>query len=67
MLAVDKGVLTYPAPPYEAPPPPPPKAAAPVEVPPPAWRKYAKDALATALLSSLLLLAGGPHPGPGLG
>ena len=50
MLAVDKGVLTYPAPPYEAPPPPPPKAAAPVEVPPPAWRKYAKDAVATALL-----------------
>ena len=67
MLAVDKGVLTYPAPPYEAPPPPPPKATAPVEVPPPAWRKYAKDAVATALLSSLLLLAGGPHPGPGLG
>ena len=42
MLVVDKGVLTYPAPPYEAPPPPPPKAAAPVEAPPPAWRKYAK-------------------------
>ena len=58
MLVVDKGVLTYPAPPYEAPPPPPPKAAAAVVVPPPAWRKYAKDAVAFALLSSLLLLAG---------
>ena len=34
MLTVDRGTLTYPAPPYEAPPPPPPKAAAPVEVPP---------------------------------
>ena len=58
MLVVDKGALTYPAPPYEAPPPPPPKAAAAVVVPPPAWRKYAKDAVAFALLSSLLLLAG---------
>ena len=58
MLVVDKGALTYPAPPYEAPPPPPPKPAAAVVVPPPAWRKYAKDAVAFALLSSLLLLAG---------
>jgi len=58
MLVVDKGALTYPAPPYEAPPPPPPKAAAAEVVPPPAWRKYAKDAVAFLLLSSLLLLAG---------
>jgi len=57
MLVVDKGTLTYPAPPY-TPPEPPKKAEVEVVAPPPAWTKYANDALKAAVASVLLLLLG---------
>eukprot|EP00316_Scyphosphaera_apsteinii_P000347 CAMPEP_0119336456 /NCGR_PEP_ID=MMETSP1333-20130426/91884_1 /TAXON_ID=418940 /ORGANISM="Scyphosphaera apsteinii, Strain RCC1455" /LENGTH=1063 /DNA_ID=CAMNT_0007347267 /DNA_START=8 /DNA_END=3199 /DNA_ORIENTATION=+ len=58
MLVVDRGKLTYPAPPYA---PPEPKAAAPsptLDPSQPAWVKYAYDSLKATLVAALLLLVG---------
>ena len=57
MLVVDKGELTYPAPPYQPPEAPKKEAAAVVEKPP-VWTKYAYDSLKAAVLASVMLLIG---------
>lgn len=55
MLVVDKGELTYPAPPYQPPELPKPKELAPPPPPPPEWVGYAKTAAKLTVLASVLV------------
>jgi len=57
MLVVDRGTLTYPAPAYQ-PPEPPKRTEVVVAAPPPAWTKYAYDALKASVLAATLLIIG---------
>ncbi|KAL1530826.1 hypothetical protein AB1Y20_001722 [Prymnesium parvum] len=55
MLVVDRGKLTFPAPPYQPPETPPPPAVAPPPPPPPAWIAYAKSAARLSVVAAALV------------